>query len=52
MTMGNVFKNLPAHPFAKLDQSLLVTRGAEVTTIAGEGKKIFMNSFCFYLVAF
>jgi hypothetical protein len=45
MTMGNLFKNLPAHPFAKLNHSLLMTGGAEVTTLARKSQKMFMTAF-------
>jgi hypothetical protein len=45
MTTGNLFKNLPAHPFAKLDHSLLMTGGAEVTTLARKSQKMFMTAF-------
>jgi hypothetical protein len=38
MTMGDLFQNFSAHPFAKLDHSLLVAGRAEVSAIAGEGK--------------
>jgi len=45
MTMRNLFKNLPAHPFAELDHSLLVTGGAEVTTLTRKSQKMFMTAF-------
>jgi hypothetical protein len=38
MTMGDLFQNLSAHPFAKLDHSLLVAGRAEVSALAGESK--------------
>jgi hypothetical protein len=38
ITMGDLFQNLSAHPFAKLDHSLLVTGRAEVSALAGEGQ--------------
>jgi hypothetical protein len=38
MTMGDLFQNLSAHPFAKLDHSLLVAARTEVSALAGEGK--------------
>ena len=41
MTMGNLFKNLPAHPFVKLDHSLLVTGGAEVAALTRKNQKMF-----------
>jgi hypothetical protein len=44
--MGNLFQNLSAHPFAKLNHSLLVAGRAEVSALAGEGQKIFMAALC------
>ena len=46
VTMGNLFQNLSAHPFAKLHHSLLVAGGTEVSALAGEGQKIFMAALC------
>jgi hypothetical protein len=46
MTMGNLFQNLSAHPFAKLNHSLLVAGGTEVSALAREGQKIFMAALC------
>jgi hypothetical protein len=42
VAMGDLFQNLSAHPFAKLNHSLLVAGRAEVSAFAGEGQKIFM----------
>ena len=46
VTMGNLFQNLSAHPFAKLNHSLLVAGGTEVSALAREGQKIFMAALC------
>ena len=46
MTMGDLFQNLSAHPFAKLNHSLLVAGRTEVSALAGEGQKIFMAAVC------
>ena len=34
MAMGDIFQNLSAHPFAKLNHSLLVAGGTEVSALA------------------
>jgi len=44
--MGDLFKNLSAHPFAKLNHSLLVTGRAEVSALARKCQKIFMAALC------
>jgi len=44
MTMGSLFYNLPAHPFAKLDYSLLMAGRAKVAALIGKGQKIFMTA--------
>ena len=36
MTMGDLFQNLSAHPFVKLNHSLLVAGRTEVSALAGE----------------
>jgi len=38
MTMGNLFQNLFARPFAKLDHTLLVAGWAEVLALPGKDK--------------
>ena len=40
--MRELFQNLSAHPFAKLNHSLLVTGRAEVSALARKCQKIFM----------
>ncbi len=44
MTMGDLFQSLSAQPFEKLDNSLLMTGGAEVTTLARKDQKIFITA--------
>jgi hypothetical protein len=44
MTVGDFFQSLSAQPFAKLDNLLLMTGGAEVTTLARKDQKIFMTA--------
>jgi len=40
--MGDLFQNLSAHPFAKLNHSLLLAGGTKVSALAQKCEKIFM----------
>ena len=46
VAMGDLFQNLSAHPFAKLNHSLLVAGGTEVSALARKCQKIFMAALC------
>ena len=42
--MGSLFYNLPAHPFAKLDYSLLMAGRAKVAALIGKDQKMFVTT--------